>query len=312
MIQLRIVGLGDYDNYLSYFTYSIMEGAIRCGHLFRPVPFFGHPLDDIKRQILWFKPHILLTHMIFGCSEHHNQSRVLDMLRDMRKRDIFVVYHNGDARKDPRYYHDISDYVDLGLLNQSNLNHYENIWKITCIQWPYMCLYQEEIQKPTELYKCEMAFTGGLASTGVHKERTRFIQELSRAGLNIKVFPTLETGNTRFQTGELAASAGAVLGVQMERNLAGYLDVRPYQYIGAGALYFHDQCKQMHMDFIPGVHYVEYKRGDVEEVIRLFGYLKKNPEEARSIRENGFRHCQWNHSTKNRMESILEKYWEMR
>ena len=310
MKQLRIVGLGDYDNYFSYFTYSIMEGAIRTGNLFRPVPFFGHDLSVIKEQILWFKPHILIAHMLFGCGHRHDQSRVFQMLRDMRQRGIYVVYHNGDARKDPRYCGDISPIVDLGLLNQSDLAHYQNIWRVPCIRWPYMCLYQKEIADPVDLYKCSIAFTGGIASKGVHKERTDFVNTLQDRGCNVKLFPTNETGNTRFQTAELAASANMVLGMQMERQLKGYLDVRPFQYIGAGALYLHDKCEQMDEYFESGRHYIRYDKSDIEGFIANASILNKGGPMVQAIREYGFKYCQNRHSTKQRMEEILKVYKE--
>jgi len=276
MKQLRIVGLGDYDNYFSYFTYSIMEGAIRTGNLFRPVPFFGHDLSVIKEQILWFKPHILIAHMLFGCGHRHDQSRVFQMLRDMRQRGIYVVYHNGDARKDPRYCGDISPIVDLGLLNQSDLAHYQNIWRVPCIRWPYMCLYQKEIADPVDLYKCSIAFTGGIASKGVHKERTDFVNTLQDRGCNVKLFPTNETGNTRFQTAELAA--------------------------------LHDKCEQMDEYFESGRHYIRYDKSDIEGFIANASILNKGGPMVQAIREYGFKYCQNRHSTKQRMEEILKVY----
>lgn len=311
MKQLRICILGDYDNYLSYFLYGCLEGFIRAGQLCRPVPFFGHPIDQVKRQILWFKPHIVCAHMLFGCSRYHSRDSVFIMLRELRKEGIFIVYHNGDARKDPRYPHDISDIVDLGLLNQSNLKHYESIWKIPCIRWPYMCLYQKEIAKPVDMYRCDIAFTGELSRKGVHAERTAFIGELTRLGLNVRIFPTNETGNTRFQTAELAASAKMVLGMQMERHLKGYLDVRPFQYIGAGAVYLHDKCDQMDEIFNDGSHYFSYDKNDPKTVKELYRIMTKVFDNKIS-RIPGFLYCQKKHSTLQRVEAIICKYNEMK
>ena len=310
MKQLRICILGDYDNYLSYYTYGALEGFIRAGHLCRPVPFFGHPISQIKQQILWFKPHIVCAHMLFGCSRHHSQDDVFSMLRDLKKQGIFIVYHNGDARKDPRYPNNISEIVDLGLLNQSNLKHYEDIWKIPCIRWPYMCLYQKEIAKPVDMYKCGIAFTGGLASHGVHAERTEFVHKLQDMGLPVQIFPTNETGNTRFQTAELAASSDMVLGMQMERQLAGYLDVRPFQYIGAGAVYLHDKCNQMSEYFLDGIHYWSYNHRDPQSVKYVYELVTKKLDNE-IIRISGFRYCQEKHSTLQRAEAIVDEYMEM-
>jgi hypothetical protein len=308
--QLRIACLGDYDNYLSYFTYGVMEGSIRAGHLFRPVPFFNSSLLEIKKQILWFKPHILLTHMIFGCSNYYSQESVFQMLSELKNQGIFIAYHAGDARLNPRYKGDISRFADLGLLNQDNISYYSSIWKIPVIRWPYMCLYQDRIADPINIFKCRVAFTGELGA-GVHTERTEFIHRLIKTGIDVKLFPTQQSGNTRFQTAELAASADTVLGMQMERSLRGYLDVRPFQYIGAGAVYLHDKCPQMIDYFIAGEHYLEYDKNDPHSVCAILCSMDRHPEMARAIRENGFKYCQAKHSTKERVEQIVGQYEEM-
>ena len=310
MKQLRIAGLGDYDNYLSYFTYGIMEGSIRAGHMFRPVPFFNTTLDTVYEQIIWFKPHILLCHMIFGCSHYYEQDRVLSMLFNLRKKhNIFIVYHAGDARLNPRYRGDISDFVDLGLLNQDNCAYYSGIWKIPVIRWPYMCLYQEQMAEPVSMFRCRVAFTGEMGG-GVHKERTDFVRKLQSSGIDVKIFPTPESGNTRFQTAELAASADTVLGMQMERSLRGYLDVRPFQYIGAGAVYLHDSCIQMRESFEKDIHYFEYNKDDIKSIYDIFDSISKYPELSSIIRHEGFKYCQEKHSTKQRIEQIVNKYLE--
>jgi len=66
MKQLRIVGLGDYADYYSYFLYGIMEGAILTGHIFRPVRLMDTTLSLIERQVDFMKPDIILCHCIFN------------------------------------------------------------------------------------------------------------------------------------------------------------------------------------------------------------------------------------------------------
>ena len=59
--MLRICTLGDYISYYSYFLAGTMEGSIRNGAIFRPVPFFGvQSLGKVEEQIDFIKPDIFL------------------------------------------------------------------------------------------------------------------------------------------------------------------------------------------------------------------------------------------------------------
>jgi len=178
MKQLRVIGLGDYANYYSYFTYGILEGAIRCGAWFRPVHLFQQ-LDDVIRQIDFFKPHIIVAHCIFNRRPHKRED-VFQILRDFRKRyDTKVYYHMGDARAEPRYPHDISDFVDGALVNNLELEKWGGIWGIPCIHWPYMALYQKEIAEVDARFVHKVVFTGSLgAGEGHHAARTDFFEKL--------------------------------------------------------------------------------------------------------------------------------------
>ena len=137
MKQIRVCGVGDYRHYYSYFLYGIMEGAIRNGCWFRPVSMIGQSLEEIEKQVLWFKPHIVLCHGIFG----KEMERKLKMLKKFRKEGIVVFYHLGDARPTPRYCDNISEYVDFALLNHSMIPEFETIWKVKVFHWPYFCFY---------------------------------------------------------------------------------------------------------------------------------------------------------------------------
>ena len=129
------------------------------------------------------------------------------------------------------------------------------------------------------------------------------------SSVGIKTFPTKETGNTRFQTAELASSANTVLGVQMGKNIKGYQDVRPFQYIGAGALYFHDKHESMDMFFDDKKHYVSYEANNTSDLIEKYNYYMNDRREYMKIRINGFNFCQKHHSTKQRVENIF-RYFE--
>jgi len=314
MKQLRAVILGDFANYLSYFTYGALEGAIRCGVWTRPVYLFNQTLDKIESQIDFMKPHFILMHCVFNRfppggnlkTHPHYREQVFDLLRKIKKKyGTKIIYHMGDARTEPRYSYDISDFIDFALINHNLTKKFSDIWKIPCFHWPYMCLYQCTISDQDSKFKCVLAFTGLLGDNEHHFSRNQFIQKL-RDKLNIKIFPNQETGNTRFQTADLASSAKAVLGYQMGKNIPLYLDVRPWQYIGAGALYFHDKCDAMDYFFEDNKHYVSYERDDIDSFMEKYNYyIDKYPGKGNKIRGEGFLYCQKHHSTKERIQSVL-------
>ena len=306
MKQWRIVILGNIIDYYSYFTYGMLEGAIRNGAWAKTVQLIGRSVKDIRDELVWFKPHFIIAHMIFGPLRND----VLSMLHDLRRKmGTKVVYHMGDARMTPRYPHPINEWVDLGLVNHGMFDHFSAIWRIPCIHFPYMCFYQKDIADFDHRYASAIAFTGDFDSSTHHGPRKAFVNNLKRL-IKIKTYPTPETGNTRFQTAELAASSDAVLGMQMGTDIPLYQDVRPFQYIGAGAVYFHDECEGIDTFFMPGKHYIPYERDNAKHLIEQYNkYVISKPDRGYSIRRAGFEFCQKYHSTKERVASII-RYFE--
>ena len=305
--QLRIATLGDFSGYYSAFLYGTMEGTIANGAWFRPIDLFKSDIPSIESQINFFKPHILFCHCIFNEKGPVNRDALFEMLRKVKKSGVVILYHQGDARTTPRFSGNVSEFISGALVNHSMLNEFSDIWKIPCIQWPYGCFIQESLPdfKNSELI-CDVAFTGALSdiSGHVHYERSQFINDLKQGtNLKIKTFPNEFIGNTRFFTPELCASAFVQLGVQMALHIPGYLDVRPFQYIGAGGLYFHDSDLGC---FTPGTHYIQYEKGSVESFVKQFNYYKDHPEQAKTIRIKGWGYAQIYHSTQVRMREAID------
>jgi hypothetical protein len=300
----RFVILGNVQKYYSHFLCGSMEGAIRCGGWAKTVQLVDRQVKDIRDEIDFMKPDFIIGHMFFGPL----RMDVLHMFAEVRRKyGTKVIYHMGDAREIPRYPHPIHDFVDLGLVNHGDYEKFSHIWNIPCIHWPYMCFYQEDIADIDPRYICDMAFTGDLSEVKHHGPRAQFIKKIKNL-INIKVFPTPETGNTRFQTAELSSSAKAVLGMQMGTNIPLYQDVRPFQYCGSGAIYLHDQCEAMDVFFEPEVHYVPYKINDAKSLKEQYDKFTR-PEFSDRIRRQAFEFCQKHHSTKQRIESII-RYFE--
>lgn len=302
--QWRVVALGDWNGYLSYFLLGVQEGAIRCGAWFRGIQLVGQDVRAIEDQLSFVKPHLILAHMIFN-SRQIPMEQIHNLLRETKKKyGTTIAYHAGDAREIPRYPHPIDDIVDLALVNHMALEKFKSIWRVPCFHWPYPCLHQSDIGPFDKRYACDLAFTGALAEASHihHGPRSLFLERLDRVGLRATVFPNEWSGNTRMQTAELAASARGVLGVQMGLSIPGYQDVRPFQYIGAGAVYFHDMADQMRLFFRPGIHYIEYVSGDESDFIRQWGVYNNSTK----IRKEGFKFCQQWHSAEARMQFVFD------
>ena len=302
--QWRICGLGNYSDYYSYFLFGIAQGAFLNNAWFRSVPLFGRGLNKVFEEITWFKPDLVMCHMIFN-RQPHNIDEVMSMLKKLRNHGIKIAYHAGDARPEPRFPSTISNVVDFALCNHNLMEKYSNIWKVPCYYWPYQCLNQNDIVDPVDMFKCNVAFAGSLEQNQHHAPRAAFIKKLKEK-IKVKTFPTPESGNTRFQTAELSSSAKAVLGFQMGLEIPGYIDVRPFQYIGAGALYFHDRHKNVERFFRDGEHYVAFERDNADDFIKKYKYyVEENPELGQKIRTQGFRYCQKYHSSKERVASVI-------
>jgi spore maturation protein CgeB len=107
--------------------------------------------------------------------------------------------------------------------------------------------------------------------------------------------------HTLFRTPELAASADAVLGFGRPGR-SGWLDVRVFQYTGAGAVLIHDDVGGF---LEPWVHYCPYSSGSVESVSDALDWISLKPEESRKMRQRAFDYVQRNHSAEVRVKEAL-------
>jgi hypothetical protein len=265
-------------------------------------------LKDVEEQINFFKPHILFSHCIFNRKPREWREDVFRILRSARERwNTFVCYHMGDARSEPRYPHDISEFVDAVLINNGEGDLWtDEWWKVPCYHWPYSALYQENIADINPEFRTQIVFTGRLTTSEDqhHKDRTDFIGKLKKKMI-VKVYPDAKWGNSRFLTAEVASSADCILGTQMGGDVYLYNDVRPFQYIGAGALYFHDKHPNMSAFFEDGIHYLSYT--SVDDLLDKYEeYVKNDPKKSKKIRRLGFNFCQEHHSTKKRVQFVID------
>lgn len=305
----RIVCFGNWPQ-PTYFTLGVMEGSILNGAWFRPVPI-QNSLTEIQEFLRFVKPDMILSHMIFG-QPYHPYERMYEILKQIKREfGTRLIYHAGDARTEPRKPQPIDDLVDMALCNHNLLTEYENYWKVPCIHWPYGCLQQGVPAEKNNAFKRDWIFTGGTGNNKHHSHRAEIIQKLKHRKVDILVLPEDDKKiiNTMYFTPEIASSAKAILGSQMGTTIPLYQDVRPFQYIGAGALYFHDRHPNMDFFFEPGKHYVPYERGNIDNLLQQWKhYVVDHPREGEKIRRHGFQFCQTFHSVKERMKMVIDVF----
>ncbi|MFA5024997.1 MAG: glycosyltransferase [Candidatus Shapirobacteria bacterium] len=313
--QLRIITLGDFKQYYSWYLAGTIQGSILNGHLHYSVPIRQKPVV-IEEQINFFKPHVLFCHMIF--SEHlvdaegktYERESLHEVLsRARRKWGTKIVYQEGDAKNSPRYSYPITDLIDLGLINSQLNEKYSELMKTKFIHFPYFALYQNEIETPDNIFRTQMSFAGNTSPRKdghLHSGRYEFIEKLKHK-LEMKIYPDKNIGNSKFCTAQLAASSSSVLGIHQGFKIPGYLDTRPWMYCGAGGLYFHDEAPAMDLFFEDKVHYIKYNRFDVGDVYNKYmHYMSENREAGDQIRKEAFRYCQAYHTSKHRIKAVLD------
>lgn len=302
MRPLRSVLIGDVDYYPSEYAFGVNQAMTRAGHWHTTVNIRAD-LDVIARRVAQVQPDVLWGHMLLwapGGADKTND--LLWLCHDWRAKGTKVLIHDGDARTETRFPHDISKAVDLALCNHTADR---SAWKIPQLHWPYFAFDQERIAEPDPAFACDLAFAGRLDVSPMYLQRTELVLKLKdKLGERMRVFPSPDVPHTLYLTPVLAASAGAVLGFgRPDRN--GWLDVRVFQYPGAGAILLHDDVGGF---LEPGVHYMA-SGGSADAVVKTLDWLGQDTLEHRQhrvkMRLAAFAHVQANHSATARVRQAL-------
>lgn len=320
---LRILILGNTRLGYSWFVLTATQGAVLLGHQVRHIDFKTNDFGWIREQTEWFRPDLILTHIVFHkpVNDKHGLTHVLEWFNDLRKAlGTKICYNMGDARTTPRYPHDISSAFDLGLVNNFDPEtraRFEQTWKVPTIWWPYSALWQKTIADPApDLKNLGLVYTGSLdRASDLHRRRTEFVEQLkaafAAAKLPFTIYQTQDPkGDMRHRTAELSASTGGVLGLPADNDVPGYLDVRPFQYGGAGAVLYHREVPALEKVFNPARHYIGFNGYNPEAVVDLFKRMQKPSAAAveKRVRLSVFTHVQKHHCSINRMEDIIEHF----
>lgn len=302
---LRSLLVGDVDYYPSELIFGINQGMSLLGHWHATVNIRNH-IDTIAHRAAQMQPDIIWGHMLLwspGSDREPNRTAdILALCEKWRKRGTKILLHDGDARRETRFKANISSAIDIVLCNHTADR---SVWGIRQVRWPYFAFVQREMAEPVDELRCLLAFAGRLHDSGIYANRTALVLALrKRLGDRFKVFPTDALPHTLMHTPELAASATAVLGYGRP-EAPGWLDVRLFQYPGAGGILLYDDVERADEFLSPGRHFIEYKRNNVDSVLRAL-------DEAGSVhniamRERAFRWVQTTHTSAHRVAQALRE-----
>lgn len=292
-------------NSYSWFVKTVYDGFTSLGHNVFGLNYRKNNLDKIWSFLFSTNIDILFTHLTFH--KAHDISKIMEIFDDLRRlKNITIIHTLQDAREEPRHYGDISHGFDLVLVSQyKNIPKFENYWNIPVYYWPYSALTQKHLDRPIPELKFNIpVFTGNKDS---HKDRKNFINLLQKYQ-SIKVFKTGSKNDKRKVSSRLSVSTPAILGLSTRYNwsIDGYIDVRPWQYLGQGACMI---CRpHIGQDRLipPDLYYTipDYTDSSARLVKEYFQEILKI--DTWPMRKEVFEYIQRYHSSKERMKNTLE------
>jgi hypothetical protein len=293
----------------SWFVLTYTQGLKMNGVDVHYLDWKTNSIQQVKEKLISMKPDVVFTHLSF----HFNlkpTAKVLQMQKEVKNAiGCKFVHVTMDARSNDRYMGDVRGAFDIAFVgNFEMLENGRKSWKIPAFYSPYSSLCYDKMASPSPEFNFNDAvFTGGPKT---HPDRWAFIQKLQKR-IPIKIYQTQSDNDVRNKTPELSASAKLILGLCTGYNINGYIDVRPWQYLGAGACCAIRRFKGMD-DLIPRDLYFgfdTYNEGDADLVAEY--YRRSLSENTMPMREKAFNYIQQNHSCKIRLKEIIDRVGEV-
>lgn len=290
----------------SWFVLTHLDGLGKNGWKTNQIDYKTVPLNIIRDVLISTKPEYVFTHLTF----HENVNKtpaVLQMYRDVNKKvGTKFVHTMNDARVVDRYMGDIEGAVYMAFVgNTQCIEACKKAWNIPVFFSPYSSLTYDKMATPVN----ELKFPGKVIFTGsptAHPDRWEFIKKLQRR-LKMEIFQTQSHGDLRHKTPELSVSAECILGLCTGYDIKHYIDVRPFQYMGTGAVFVGRKFLGMD-DIIPQMLYYPfdgYTNKDADYVKKIYEkYIVKMDNTI--TRQEAFKFIQKYHSAKVRMSDVID------
>jgi len=309
---MKAIILGNTKLNYSWFVLTFRQGLELNGVQTLDIDYKSTPLDKIRKKILNFKPDLIFTHLSFH-THIHPVNKVLNFFNDIKKKiDVKIVHTCGDARTKDRYMGDISKAFDIAFVSTYPMvENCSKVFNVPVFYCPYSTLTYNKMVKPVkDLAFKKPVFTGsaGAHRTGWADNRAGFIESLQKI-MPIKIFQTQSGQDLRKRTPQLSVSAKCILGLCVGYEIPGYMDVRPFQYLGTGAFMIMRKFNDMDA-YIPDDLYVPFNSySDPEYVKRMWDEWKD--KDTSSIRTRAFNYVQYHHSSMRRIQNVLNAIKEL-
>ena len=305
MLENTAVILGNTKLNYSWMVKTYRQGLQKNGYNVVDIDYKSTPLHQIYDKLVKLKVNFVFTHLTFHAQVNPIQN-VLQMYSDVNtKVGTKFVHTCNDARKSDRFMGDLRGSFHAAFVGSIDmLQNCPPAWNIPVFYAPYSSLCYDEMAKPVnDLSFKEAVFTG---SPGSHPDRKQFLEKLSKK-IPIKIFHTQSGTDLRTRTPELSISARCILGLCTGYDIPGYLDVRPFQYLGTGACMIMRKFPGME-SLIPDNLYYGFNSYDETGVNQAANHYNKICKTNTSLmQQKAFDYIQQNHSCKVRIAYVLEK-----
>ena len=301
---MKVVILGNTNLNYSWFVRTFTQGLILNDIDVVHINYRTTGLDKLNKAITHLRPDVIITHLTFHNIKIYPIDRILGLFKDFRRKyNIKIIHILGDARTEPRYNKCINESFDFVLMNQTeNLEKFRNYWKVPV----YFCPYSSLTYDNTGIYHKNIDFGKPIfTGSNSHKNRCNFIKRLKEK-IQIQIFKTQSKDDKRNQTLGLSVSNKCILALCTGYDIKHFMDVRFFQYLGAGACVVGRTFKGMD-DIIPRHLYYpidDYSDVSVEKVVGYWEMLKT--KDTSRMRINTFNFIQKYHSSKKRMKDLIE------
>lgn len=308
---MKVLILGNTKLMYSWFVLTYTQGLKLNGHSVYHIDYKSTPLNQLRKMLLNKKFDLVFEHLSFH--PHINPvEKVLEVFSEVATKVGTKFIHTlNDARKADRYMKDVSHAFHCAFVgNLDCLEPCQKAWNIPVFYAPYSTLVFKEMAKPEpELAFKEPVFTGSPGAhgpgSGYKDDRRAFIQMLQQR-MPLRIFKTQSAQDLRHKTPELSASAKCILGLCTGYDVRGYIDVRPFQYLGTGACMIIRKYIDMDNMIPPDLYYPfdGYTQKDADYVKFLFEReIKKTNTMPMQIK--AFNYMQQNHNCKIRIGEVL-------
>ena len=310
----KAVILGNTNLDYSWFVKTYRQGLKRNDVEVHQIDYKSTSLANIKQMLLQIKADMVFTHLTFHAHINPIES-VLQMYRDVHKQVGTIFCHScNDAREVDRYMGSVDGAYQVAFVGTHALvRNCQEAWNIPVHYTPYSSLCYDSMALMTPEFSFrEPVFTGSPNAhrTGWADNRAKFIEDLQKV-LPIQIFKTQSADDLRKHSHELSASTVCILGLCVGYEIDGYMDVRPFQYLGSGACMIMRQFPGTDDIIPPDIYFPFYNYSSqsafyIKEQWSNILNMDTNP-----MRQKAFDYIQQTHSCKVRMAEVLRKVGEL-